>query len=91
MPISPSVRLPKNVEGKFVQYADDYLKKENEEYAKWVFWTYLEDGFRDGWLKMGDVEVIGGLEKVGDGLGRLEKGEVRGKLVIRPNAEVQGH
>ncbi|KAF8852282.1 hypothetical protein BDZ45DRAFT_807605 [Acephala macrosclerotiorum] len=48
MPINPSVILPEGVEGKFVQYADNYLKPENEEYVKWIFQTYLEEGFRDG-------------------------------------------
>lgn len=60
MPISPSISLAANVEGKFVQYADDYLKPENEEYAKWVFWTYVEEGFRDEGLEMGGLEVIEG-------------------------------
>lgn len=88
MPIPPSVKLAGNVEGKFVQYMDDYLKPENEDYAKWVFWTYLEDSFKNGSLKMGSVEVIGGLNKVGEGLGRLERGEARGKLVVKPNLQL---
>ncbi|KFZ25518.1 hypothetical protein V502_00010 [Pseudogymnoascus sp. VKM F-4520 (FW-2644)] len=88
MGVRSGVALPDGVKGLFVQYMDDYLKPENTEYVKWVFWEYLEDGLVKGTLKLGDVEVIGGLEKITEGLGRLEAGEVGGKkLVIKPNLE----
>ncbi|KAE8451010.1 hypothetical protein EG329_005450 [Mollisiaceae sp. DMI_Dod_QoI] len=92
MGVNSSITLPKNVKGVFVQYADDYLKPEMEDYARWVFWEFLEEGFRDGKLTMGEVEVIGGLDVLGDGLGRLQRGEVRGrKLVVKPNLELHTH
>ena len=65
---------------------DDYFKSENAEYVKWVFWQYLEEGLVKGTLKLGEVEILGGLEKLSEGLRMLEAGEVRGKkLVIKPN------
>lgn len=88
MGVRPGVVLPEGVTGFFVQYMDDYLKMENEEYVKWVFWEYLEEGLASGSLKLGEVEVVGGLGKLGEGLGKLQAGEVRGKkLVIKPNLD----
>ncbi len=75
-----------------MQYADDYLKPEMEHYARWVFWEFLEEGFRDGKLTMGEVEVIGGLDVLSDGLGRLQRGELRGKKpVVNTNIELHMH
>jgi hypothetical protein len=88
MGVRSGVILPAGVKGVFAQYMDDYLKPENEEYVKWVFWEYLEGGLLDGSLKLGNVEVVGGLRSVGDGLERLQRGEVRGKkLVINPHLD----
>ncbi|KAH6670658.1 chaperonin 10-like protein [Halenospora varia] len=88
MGVRPGVVLPEGVTGFFVQYMDDYLKSENVEYTKWVFWEYLEGGLVSGSLKLGDVEVLGGLSKLAEGLRKLEAGEVRDKkLVIKPNLE----
>ena len=72
----------------FVQYMDDYLLPENQEFKRWVFEEYIEQVLEQGSLKLGQVEVIGGLGSVGLGLERLENGKVRGtKLVIRPDLE----
>ena len=88
MGVRPGVVLPPGVKGFFVQYMDDYLKPENEDYVKWVFWEYLEDGLVGGSLKLGDVEAAGGLGKLQESLDRLQAGEVRGKkLVIQPHLE----
>lgn len=88
MGVRPGVVLPEGVTGFFVQYMDDYLKSENVEYTKWVFWEYLEGGLVSGSLKLGAVEVLGGLSKLAEGLRKLEAGEVRDKkLVIKPNLE----
>jgi hypothetical protein len=88
MGVRSGVVLPNGVKGFFVQYMDDYLKPENAEFVKWVFWNYLEGGLVTGSLKLGEVEVIGGLGKLAEGLRRLEAREVWGKkLVIQPNVE----
>jgi hypothetical protein len=88
MGVRPGVVLPEGVTGFFVQYMDDYFKPENKEFVKWVFWEYLEEGLVGRTLELDDVEVIGGLGKLAEGLGRLEAGEVRGrKLVVKPNLE----
>ena len=72
----------------FVQYMDDYLLPENQEFKRWVFEEYIEQGLERETLKLGQVEVIGGLGSVGLGWERLESGKVRGtKLVIRPDLE----
>ena len=88
MGVRSGVVLPDDVKEYFVQYMDDYFKPENTEYVKWVFWEYLEEGLVCGSLELGEVEVIGGLGKLAEGLGRLQAGEVKGKkLVIQPNLE----
>ena len=85
MGVRPGVVLPDGVEGVFVQYMDDYFKEENEEFVEWVWWEFLEEGFGGG-LKLGDVEVLGGLGEVQGGLDKLMGGEVRGKkLVVNPS------
>ncbi|KAG4413771.1 hypothetical protein IFR04_013082 [Cadophora malorum] len=77
------VSWPKNVTVEFVQYMDDYLKPENEEFKEWVFGEYIEQGLREGMVKLGEVEVVGGLGSVKGALERLEGGGVRGvKLVV---------
>jgi hypothetical protein len=88
MGVRPGVKLPEGVEGYFVQYLDDYLKKENEEFTKWTFGEYLERGLVEGTLKLGNVEVIGGLGSVQSGLDRLREGKVSGKkLVVQPHLD----
>ncbi|PMD52739.1 GroES-like protein [Hyaloscypha bicolor E] len=90
MGVRPGVVLPPGVEGVFVQYMDDYLKPENEEFVKWVWGDagFLEWGLREGGLALGEVEGIGGLGMLAEGLRRLEKGEARGRrLVVRPGLE----
>jgi hypothetical protein len=88
MGVRSGVVLPDGVKGFFVQYMDDYFKPENAEYVMWVFWEHLEGGLVSGNLKLGEVEVISGLGKLAEGLGRLQAGEVKGKkLVIQPNLE----
>jgi hypothetical protein len=88
MGLRPGVVLPDGVRGYRVQYMDDYLKPENKEYVEWVFWEYLQDGLVNRTLKLGNVEVVGGLGKLQESLGRLEAGEVRGKkLVITPHLD----
>lgn len=78
MGVRPGVVLPDGVEGMFVQYMDDYFKEGNEDFVESVWWEFLEEGLR-GRLKLGDAEVLGGLE-------RLKGGEVRGrKLVVNPS------
>jgi hypothetical protein len=85
MGVRPTVVLPTGVEGFFVQYLDDYLKPENADFTRWLFWEFLEEGLVKGRLKLGRVEVIGGLGKLQEGLDRLREGTVSGrKLVIRP-------
>ncbi|KAH7395539.1 putative alcohol dehydrogenase [Cadophora sp. MPI-SDFR-AT-0126] len=87
-PQAAGVTWPEGVTVQFVQYMDDYLKPENEEFKSWVFGEYIEGGLRDGKLKLGEVEVVGGLGSVGAALERLEAGGVRGrKLVIKANEE----
>jgi hypothetical protein len=82
------VVLPDGVKGFFVQYMNDYFKSENTEYVKWVFWEHLGGGLVNRSLKLGEVEVIGWLGKLAEGLSRLQAGEVKGKkLVIMPNLE----
>jgi hypothetical protein len=88
MGVRSGVVLPDGVKGRFVQYMDDYLKPDNIEYVKWVFWEYLESGLVKGSLKLGEVEVMGGLGNLAEGLEKLQAGEVKGKkLVIKPNLE----
>lgn len=88
MGVRPGVVLPPTVEGFFVQYMDDYMKPENEDYVKWMFWHYLENGLTSGSLKLGKVEVVGGLGKLQESLDRLQAGEVKGKkLVIAPHLD----
>jgi hypothetical protein len=82
MGVRPGVVLPQGVEGFFVQYMDDYLNPENKEFAKWVFWEYLEEGLKNGSLKLAPVEVVGGLEKVQESLDRMRLGDVKGKRLV---------
>ena len=90
MGVRPGVVLPQGVEGVFVQYMDDYLNPENEEFVRWVWGDegFLESGLKEGALALGKVEGIGGLEMLGEGLRRLEKGEAGGRrLVVTPRLE----
>jgi hypothetical protein len=88
MGVRPGVVLPPMVEGFFVQYMDDYMKPENEDYVKWVFWDYLENSLISGSLILGKVEVVGGLGKLQEGLDMLQAGKVKGKkLVIAPDLD----
>ncbi|KAH7370107.1 chaperonin 10-like protein [Rhexocercosporidium sp. MPI-PUGE-AT-0058] len=87
-PRPTSIPLPDNVRVEFVQYMDDYFKEENEEFKRWVFGDYIERGLENQTLKLGEVQDIGGLGSVGEGLDMLERGVVRGKkLVFRPHLE----
>ena len=82
-PQPAGVSWPENVTVEFVQYMDDYLKPENEDFKKWVFGEYIEEGLREETVKLGPVEVIGGLGSVKEALERLESGGVKGvKLVV---------
>jgi hypothetical protein len=48
----------------------------------------LESGLKEGGLALGEVEGIGGLEMLAEGLRRLEMGEARGRrLVVTPRLE----
>lgn len=88
MGLRPGVILPPGVKGFFVQFMDDYLKPENEDYVKWTFWEYLEGGLTSGSLKLGKVDVVGGLGKLQESLDKLQTGKVRGKkLVITPHLD----
>ncbi|KAK0101722.1 hypothetical protein ONS95_006877 [Cadophora gregata] len=83
-PQPDDVTWPENVKVEFVQYMDDYFKAENEEFKNWVFGEYIEKGLKERNLKLGEVEVVGGLGSVKGALERLEGGGVRGrKLVVR--------
>jgi hypothetical protein len=85
MGVRPGVVLPPTVEGFFVQYMDDYMKAENEDYVKWMFWDYLENSLKSGSLQLGKVEVVGGLEELQRSFDLLQAGKVKGrKLVIAP-------
>jgi hypothetical protein len=100
MGVRPGVKLPAGVEGRFRQYLDDYLVKDDDEregagekreFRKWVFEELFEGIFKnqdnDGW-KLGEVEVIGGLGSIQTGLDRLRDGKVSGrKLIILPQEE----
>lgn len=88
MGVRPGVVLPGGVEGFFVQYMDDYFKHIFEHFRDWLFWEWQEEGLINGTLKLGKVEVVGGLSKVGEALGMLERGDVNGKkLVITPHLD----
>ena len=88
MGVRPGIQLPDGVTGYFVQYLDDYLKKENEEFAEWVFRDAIGMGLQTGELKTLKSEVIGGLGMVQEGLDMLKRGEVSGaKLVILPDRD----
>jgi NADPH-dependent curcumin reductase CurA len=88
MGVRPHVVLPEGVEGFFVQYMDDYLKPEFAEFTRWLYWEWQEEGLVNGTLKLGRVEIAGGLGMAGEALGRLERGEVKGKkLVINPHLD----
>jgi hypothetical protein len=86
MGLRPGAKLPEGVKALFAQYLDDYLKKENREFMRWMFGEFLEEGFRDGRLRLGRTEVVGGLGAVHGALERLRGGGVSGvKLVIMPH------
>jgi len=79
------VKFPEGVEGRFVQYLDDFLKPELAEFTRWFYWEWLEEGVKGGGLKLGRVEMVeGGLEKAESALRRLEGGVSGVKLVLDP-------
>lgn len=79
------VDFPLGVKAVFAQYLDDYFKPENSEYTSWFFWDFLESGFKTKTLKLGNIEVAGGLSKVQACFDALKQGKVSGKkLVILP-------
>ncbi|PQE21999.1 alcohol dehydrogenase protein [Rutstroemia sp. NJR-2017a BBW] len=81
MGLRPGIVLPSG-------YMDDYFKLENEGFTKWVFWEYLEGALKSGRLKLGKVDVIGGIGHIQIALDQLQSGSVRGKkLVINPNLD----
>ena len=84
----PGVKFPPGTGASFVQYLDDYLKEENKKLTEWLFWEFQEEVFRDGRLKLGKVEVVGGLESIQGALDRLKAGKVSGtRLVVKPHLE----
>lgn len=88
MGLRPGVILPPGVSAFFVQYMDDYFKPENESFTKWVFSEYLEGGLKNGTMKLGKVDVVGGLGDLQNELAQLKSGSVKGKkLVINPNLD----
>lgn len=88
MGVRPGVTLPVGVKGFFVQYMDDYFKPELEEFRDWFFGEWQEWGLINRTIKLGDIEIIGGLDSLHEGLSRLEKGNVKSglKLIIQPNS-----
>lgn len=88
MGLRPGVVLPPNVSAFFVQYMDDYLKPENEPFTRWVFSEYLEGGLKNSTLKLGKVDIVGGIGSIQTALNQLESGSVKGKkLVINPHLD----
>jgi NAD(P)-dependent dehydrogenase (short-subunit alcohol dehydrogenase family) len=83
----PGVVLPTGVEAFFVQYMDDYFKPELEEFKNWFFEEWQEQSLINKSIQLGNVEILGNLNSLQEGLSRLEAGDVRSsiKLVIRPN------
>lgn len=79
------VNFPAGVNIVFAQFLDDYSNVENAEFCAWVFWDFLESGFKNRTLKLGAIKVAGGLDKLQSCFDTLREGKVSGKkLVILP-------
>ncbi|KAH9204070.1 chaperonin 10-like protein [Leptodontidium sp. 2 PMI_412] len=88
MGLRPGVVLPPGVDAFFVQYMDDYFKPENVLFTKWVFGEYLEGGLKSGTMKLGKVDIVGGIGNLQKALDELESGRVKAeKLVINPHLD----
>ena len=86
MGVRDGVQLPDGVTGHFIQYIDDYVKTENREFTDWVFRDVIENGFRSGEVREINHLVIGGLDKVQQGLDMLRTGAAGGaKLIVNPD------
>lgn len=57
------------------QFLDHYVDPKNAYFTRWFFWDYMEYGFSTGELKLGRVDVIGGLDEVQEGLDKMYEGK----------------
>ncbi|KAK9311584.1 chaperonin 10-like protein [Lipomyces starkeyi] len=88
MGVRKGVQLPPGVTGHFAQYLDDYLKPENREFSRWVWWNLIEEGLIDGKIKLLPVDILGGLSTVQEAWNLEKNGQVSGRrLIIRPDID----
>jgi hypothetical protein len=86
MGVREGVQLPEGVRGLFAQFTDEYLKPENAEHTKWLWWDYLEHLLSTGSLKYLPHKVVGDLTNVQDAWDLLKEHKVSGeRLIIMPN------
>jgi hypothetical protein len=73
--------LPEGITAKFLLVRDK--AEENKEFVEWYLKKggYLESGLKGGWIKGVPGDVIGGLDKVSEGVDMLGKG-VGGRRII---------
>ncbi|QYT01786.1 hypothetical protein H0G86_008805 [Trichoderma simmonsii] len=82
------VTLPEGVTATFHQYLFDFLKPEEREFTKWVWWGHFEEAIISRRLTPIPWEVRGDLTAVAGAWESLRNGSVSGKrLIIKPNQE----
>lgn len=59
---------------------------ENKDWAEWLLKRggFLEQGIKSGVIKGVPADVVGGLEKVGEGVEKVQKGVSGKKVVVEP-------
>jgi hypothetical protein len=77
----PGLTLPEGITTKFLLFRNK--AEENKEFVEWYSRKggYLESGLKGGWIKGVPDDVIGGLDKVSEGVDMLGKG-VSGRRII---------
>lgn len=77
-------KLPEGVTAQMHRFSTH--APENKEWAKWLLASggFLEQGVKGGLIKGVPALVVGGLDKVGEGVGLVFKGVSGKKVVIEP-------
>ncbi|KAF7324869.1 GroES-like protein [Mycena kentingensis (nom. inval.)] len=75
------LKLPEGVTTKFLLFRNQ--APENQEFVEW-YSGYLESGLKGGWIRGARPTVIGGLDKVSEGVEMVSNGVSGQRIIIAP-------
>ena len=78
------LELPEGITTKFLMFRNK--AEENKEFVQWYVSKggYLESGLKGGWIRGVPGDVIGGLDKVSEGVEMLGKGVSGRRIIVEP-------